>query len=132
MGTLRPRLGPVRREQGMLAHQPQHLLTRHPGAVHRPQLGVCLDEMGPVSAKSYPGRELVRPQPPTAERAKQGIDYDRRGKGYGFGAFCPATGAAFAALPYPGRAPRTGWRSWRRSRAGSRPRRTASTPSPTT
>ena len=56
---------------------------------------VCLDEMGPLSAKSYPGRDLVRPQPPPAGRARQEIDYGRRGKGYVFGAFCPATGAAF-------------------------------------
>jgi DDE superfamily endonuclease len=63
---------------------------------------VCLDEMGPVSAKSYPGRDLVRPQPPHAGRARQEIDYGRRGKGFVFGAFCPATGAAFT-RPYPGR-----------------------------
>ncbi len=30
-----------------------------------------------------------------AERAKQEIDYGRRGKGYVFGAFVPATGEAF-------------------------------------
>ena len=58
--------------------------------------------MGPVSAKSYPGRDLVRPHPPPAGRARQEIDYGRRGKGYVFGAFCPATGAAFT-RPYPGR-----------------------------
>ena len=58
--------------------------------------------MGPVSAKSYPGRDLVRPQPPHAGRARQEIDYGRRGKGYVFGAFCPATGAAFT-RPYSGR-----------------------------
>ncbi len=58
--------------------------------------------MGPVSAKSYPGRDLVRPHPPPAGRARQGIDYGRRGKGYVFGAFCPATGAALT-RPYPGR-----------------------------
>jgi hypothetical protein len=56
---------------------------------------VWLDEMGPLSAKSYPGRGLVRPQPPPAGRARQEIDYGRRGKGYVFGAFCPATGTAF-------------------------------------
>ena len=48
--------------------------------------------MGPVSAKSYPGRAL---SPPTPNRARQEIDYGRRGKGYVFGAFVPATGAAF-------------------------------------
>jgi transposase len=58
--------------------------------------------MGPLSAKSYAGRELVRPQPPPAGRARQEIDYGRRGKGYVFGAFCPATGAALT-RPYPGR-----------------------------
>jgi DDE superfamily endonuclease len=63
--------------------------------------------MGPVSAKSYPGRDLVRPQPPPAGRARQEIDYGRRGKGYVFGAFCPATGAALT-RPYPGR----GTASW--------------------
>ena len=51
--------------------------------------------MGPLSAKSYPGRDLVRPQPPPAGRARQEIDYGRRGKGYVFGAFRPATGEAF-------------------------------------
>lgn len=35
-------------------------------------------------------------------RASQEIDDGRRGKGYIFGAFLPATGAAFTA-PYPGR-----------------------------
>jgi transposase len=59
--------------------------------------------MGPLSAKSYPGRDLVvRPQPPPAGRARQEIDYGRRGKGHIFGAFCPATGAALT-RPYPGR-----------------------------
>jgi len=37
-----------------------------------------------------------------AERAKQEIDYGRRGKGYVFGAFQPASGEAFT-QPYPGR-----------------------------
>jgi transposase len=55
--------------------------------------------MGPVSAKSYPGRALT---PTVPGRAKQEIDYGRRGKGYIFAAFVPATGAAFTA-PYPGR-----------------------------
>jgi transposase len=51
---------------------------------------VCLDEMGPESAKSYRGQQVV--QPP--RRAPQEIDYGRRGKGYVFGAFRPASGAA--------------------------------------
>jgi transposase len=54
--------------------------------------------MGPLSAKSYPDRAPI----PTPDRATQEIDYGRRGKGYIFGAFCPATGAAFT-RPYPGR-----------------------------
>jgi hypothetical protein len=48
----------------------------------------------------------VRAQPGSedqaAERAKQEIDYGRRGKGYFFGAFCPATGEALT-QPYGGR-----------------------------
>ena len=51
--------------------------------------------MGPQAAKSYPGQRLVKPAGPEAERARQGIDYGRRGvAGYVFGAFQPATGAA--------------------------------------
>lgn len=61
---------------------------------------VCLDQMGPESAKSFPGRQLVRSLPDPegirpAERARQELDYGRRGKGYVFGAFRPATGEAF-------------------------------------
>jgi transposase len=63
--------------------------------------------MGPESAKSFPGQQLVRPRPETAEagpaeRAKQELDYGRRGYGYVFGAFAPATGDAFT-QPYAGR-----------------------------
>ena len=58
--------------------------------------------MGPVSAKSYLGHAPVRTHLRPAGRAKQEIDYGRRGKGYIFGAFCPATGAAFT-RPYAGR-----------------------------
>jgi hypothetical protein len=57
-----------------------------------------MDQMGPVSAKSYPGTLAVRalPDGPSpAERARQEIDYGRRGKGYVFGAFVPATGEAY-------------------------------------
>lgn len=59
-----------------------------------------MDQMGPEAAKSYRGQELVRAVPdPTgprpAERAMQEVDYGRRGKGYIFGAFQPADGAAF-------------------------------------
>ncbi len=67
---------------------------------------VCLDQMGPESAKSFPGQQLVRAMPERAgepaQRATQEIDYGRRGKGYIFGACVPATGAAFP-HPYPGR-----------------------------
>lgn len=63
--------------------------------------------MGPESAKSYRGQELVTAHAPQdddgnvqpAPRAKQEADYGRRGKGYIFGAFRPATGDAFT-LPY--------------------------------
>ena len=62
--------------------------------------------MGPESAKSFPGQQLVRALPgragAPAQRATQEIDYGRRGKGYIFGAFVPATGEAFT-HPYPGR-----------------------------
>jgi DDE superfamily endonuclease len=63
--------------------------------------------MGPEAAKSFPGQQLVRTasateQQPPAERARQEIDYGRRGKGYIFGAFRPATGEAFT-QPYTGR-----------------------------
>jgi transposase len=63
--------------------------------------------MGPESAKSFPGRQVVGPRSDAgtgqrAERARQEIDYGRRGKGYIFGAFQPATGAAFT-RPYGSR-----------------------------
>ena len=58
--------------------------------------------MGPQSARSYPGRRVVKPAGPKAQRAKQEIDYGRRGKGYVFGAFQPALGDALTA-PYLGR-----------------------------
>jgi transposase len=62
--------------------------------------------MGPEAAKSFPGRRLVRAVPrragEPAGRATQEIDYGRRGKGYIFGAFRPATGDAFT-HPYPRR-----------------------------
>lgn len=62
---------------------------------------VCLDEMGPQASKSYPGQRLVRAA--EGKRATQEIDYGRRGvAGYVFGAFQPATGAAFTAT-YVGR-----------------------------
>jgi hypothetical protein len=71
---------------------------------------LCLDEMGPESAKSFPGQQPVRTAPAEgadggrrpAGRAKQEVDYGRRGKGYIFGAFRPATGEALT-YPYPSR-----------------------------
>lgn len=68
---------------------------------------VDVDEMGPVSARSYPG---VRPVPatepgphgPRAGRARQAIDDGRRGMGYVFGALRAATGETLTA-PYPSR-----------------------------
>jgi hypothetical protein len=55
-------------------------------------LVVCLDEMGPESAKSFPGQRLVTvdPRGVSRPRARQEIDYGRRGRGYLFGAFIPA------------------------------------------
>jgi transposase len=64
--------------------------------------------MGPLSARSYPGRQLLQVYDPLgarvrpAPRATQEIDYGRRGYGYIFGAFRPATGEALTA-PYDGR-----------------------------
>ena len=51
--------------------------------------------MGPQAAKSVPGTQLLDVTKRPAQRAKQEIDYGRRGKGYVFGAFQPATGEAF-------------------------------------
>jgi DDE superfamily endonuclease len=56
-----------------------------------------MDQLGPEAAKSFAGAELVHvPSEPAAraDRATQEIDYGRRGKGYIFGAFQPATGEA--------------------------------------
>ncbi len=65
---------------------------------------ICLDELGPEGAKSFPGTRLVRPDPGGERRARatQEAGYGRRGKGYVFGAFRPATGEALTA-PYEGR-----------------------------
>ena len=60
---------------------------------------ICIDEMGPLSVRSYPGRELVRSRGEggIAGRAKWELqlDRDRKFGGYVFGAFIPATGEAF-------------------------------------
>src|SRR5256886_6438446 len=62
---------------------------------------VCLDQMGPVAVKSYPGKQLVDPkagETTPAGRAKQEIDYGRREKaGYVFGALQPRTGEVYTA-----------------------------------
>jgi hypothetical protein len=92
----------LRRKKGVI----EQLYTTPPEG----SVVVCLDEMGPQSAKSYPGQEPVHAEPRPggdgqarpAERAKQEIDYGRRGKGYIFGAFRPATGEALT-HPYPSR-----------------------------
>lgn len=65
---------------------------------------ICLDEMGPEAAKSHPRHRVIRPDP-TGERrvrASQDVDYGRRGSGYVFGTFEPATGKVFT-VPYSGR-----------------------------
>jgi transposase len=63
---------------------------------------VDLDELGPESAKSHPGVQLVPaeqagPHGAKAGRARQEIDYGRRGKGYVFGALQEATGETLTA-----------------------------------
>ena len=53
--------------------------------------------MGPLSVRSYPGRELIRGREGgLAGRARRELelDRDRRPGGYVFGAFGPATGEA--------------------------------------
>jgi transposase len=51
-----------------------------------------IDEMGPVSAKSYPGSAVINVKARPAERAKQEIDYGKRAKGYVYGALWETTG----------------------------------------
>jgi transposase len=65
---------------------------------------ICLDEMGPETAKSFPGQRVVRADPSGQRRprATQEIDYGRRGYGSIFGAFVPATGETLT-RPYDGR-----------------------------
>src|SRR4051812_16312270 len=65
--------------------------------------------MGPESAKSFRGQQALRTEPrDDAEgrappgRARQEIDWGRRGRGYIFGASRPATGEALP-RPYPSR-----------------------------
>jgi len=51
---------------------------------------ICIDELGPLTAKTYPGREWVFQK----TRATFEPDYGRRGKVWAHGAFEPATGKA--------------------------------------
>ncbi|MDP9458308.1 MAG: hypothetical protein M3Q60_21595, partial [Actinomycetota bacterium] len=74
------------------------------GAIERPYASppansvvICMDEMGPLSVRPYPGTELVRAREGgRAGRAKWELELDRDRKfgGYVFGAFIPATGEA--------------------------------------
>ncbi len=52
---------------------------------------ICIDEMGPVSAKTY----LSRRWSPQGDTPKSEADYGRRAKVWTFGAFEPKTGKAF-------------------------------------
>jgi hypothetical protein len=65
---------------------------------------ICLDELGPESVRSFPGRRVVRSAADGMRRirATQELDYGRRGSGYVFGAFVPATGAVLT-MPAPRR-----------------------------
>ncbi len=58
--------------------------------------------MGPVSAKSYQGSQLIDTTKRPAERAKQELDDGRRGKGSVFGALWETTGACYTQC-YPRR-----------------------------
>lgn len=49
---------------------------------------ICVDEMGPVSAKTYPVARWSQKRPPLMP------DYGRRAKVWVFGAFEPQTGLA--------------------------------------
>ena len=51
---------------------------------------ICLDEMGPIAVKTYPGEEWKKGR----NRATFEPDYGRRGKLWVHGAFEPATGQA--------------------------------------
>ena len=61
-----------------------------------------IDEMGPVAAKSYPGQQAVEVMARPAQRARQEIDYGRRGKGYVYGALWARTGQCWTQC-YPSR-----------------------------
>jgi len=55
---------------------------------------ICIDEMGPIAAKTYPGEEWKLGR----KRATFEPDYGRRGKLWVHGAFEPATGQAATVL----------------------------------
>jgi transposase len=96
--VVRPASGPgLRRKKGALVR----LYTEPPAG----SVVVCLDELGPEAAKSFPGHRLIRGA--AGARARQEADYGRRGKGYLFGALQPATGEAYTA-PY-GRRTAANW-----------------------
>jgi hypothetical protein len=59
---------------------------------------ICVDEMGPIAVKTYPGEEWKE----GPNRATFEPDYGRRGKLWVHGAFEPATGQAITILS-PGR-----------------------------
>jgi hypothetical protein len=52
---------------------------------------ICVDEMGPTAAKTYPAARWRATRPAVAP------DYGRRGNVWTFGAFEPQTGQAFTA-----------------------------------
>ena len=133
----RSRIGEVLQRGGLAVADPGNLvrraarsrLRRKKGAIvtlyEPPPAGsivICLDEMGPESAKSS---SRTAAHPPRSDRCAAGpgdqeIDYGRRGKGYIFGAFEPATGKR-SRPPMPGARSPTGSRSWSRSMPGSIP-----------
>jgi hypothetical protein len=79
----------VRRKKGAI----ERLYASPPGN----SVVVCIDEMGPLSVKPYPGREPVCGREGVlAGRARWELALDRGRKpgGYVFGAFIPATGEA--------------------------------------
>lgn len=59
---------------------------------------ICIDELGPLAVKTYPGEEWQQGD----QRATFEPDYGRRGKLWAHGAFEPATGQAVI-LTSPGR-----------------------------
>lgn len=65
---------------------------------------ICLDQLGPESAKTFKGTHIVSPPRDEEQRRRVPVETDegRRGKGDIFGAFLPHDGAAFTAA-YSGR-----------------------------